>query len=119
MAQQSLHSETAEWKAGVKCDFFDRAVRKWIESEVIGSFSDEKGEWIKIRCGQRDVNVLSDDPDLRKRSVIPGHELKQLQHAATQLPNIAPILGRILPQTSGQGLYADSDGIHYIDIFIF
>ena len=109
MAQQPLQNETTKWKVGLKYDFYDRDTRKWVEAEVIKSFSDDKGEWIKVRCGGKDINVLNGDPDLRKRSVIPGHQLKQLQDAATQLPNIAPILESILP-SSGQGLYSHSDG---------
>ena len=111
MAQQSLKGGAVKWKPGTKCDFFDRNTRKWVEAEVIGSFSDAKGEWIKVRCGQKDHDVMSDDPDLRKRAVIPGHELRQLQDAAAQLPNIGPILQRVLPSSSGQGLYAHSDGL--------
>ena len=49
--------------------------------EVIGSFSDDEGEWVKVRCGQKDHNVMDGDPDLRKRvvKVITGHQLKQKQ----------------------------------------
>ena len=119
MALQVLQGEAAEWKSGLKCDFFDRDIRKWIEAEVIGSFSDDQGKWIKIRCGQRDRNVLSDDPDLRKRAVIPGHQLKQLRDFAAQIPSITPILESILPQTSVQGLYTNSDGMQYIDVFTY
>ena len=113
MAQQSLKNST-EWKPGTKCDLFDRNSRKWVEVEVVGSFSDDKGEWIKVRWGQKVHNVLGDDPDLRRRAKIPGRELKQLQDAAVQLPNIAPILERFLPSSPGQGLYANPDGLLYI-----
>ena len=111
MAQHSTKGNAVQWKPGTKCDFFDRITRKWIEAEVIGSFSDAKGEWTKVRCGLKDHVVMSDDPDLRKRAVIPGHELKQLQDAAAQIPNIEAILQRVLPSSSGQGLYTHSDGL--------
>ena len=111
MAQQSLKVDAVKWKPGTKCDLYDRSTRKWVEVEIINLFSDEKGEWIKVRCGQKDRNVIQGDPDLRQRAVIPGHELKQLQEAAAQMPNIAPILQRVLPSSSGQGLYTHSDGL--------
>ena len=113
MAQQSTQIAVVEWKAGTKCDFYDRDTFQWVEAEVIGSFTDNKREWIKVRCGQKDHNVVKGDPTLRKRTVnvIPGHHLKQLQDAATQLPNIAPILQSILPSSSGQGLYEHSSGL--------
>ena len=111
MAQQSLKMDAVKWKPGTKCDLYDRSTLKWVEAEIIGSLSDENGEWIKVRWDQKDRNVKKGDPDLRPRAVIPGHELKQLQDAAAQLPNIAPILQRVLPTSSGQGLYTHSDGL--------
>ena len=114
MAQQPLKGDIVEWKPGTKCDFYNRSIRKWVEAEVIGSFSDAKGEWTKVKCGQKDHDVMNGDPDLRKRAMIPGHQLKQLQDVAAQIPTIAPILESILPSSSGQGLYAHSDGLLYI-----
>ena len=110
MAQQSV-KEDVEWKPGTKCNFFNRSIRKWVEAEVIRSFVDDKGEWIKVRCGQEDHNVLSDDPDLKKQSLISGRELKQLRDASAQIPIIAPILQKVLPSTSGPGPHAHSDGL--------
>ena len=116
MAQRPFQDGTAVWKTGLKCDFYDRSIRKWVEAEVIGSFSDDDGEWIKVRCGHKDHNVLNGDPDLRKRAVIPDHQLKQLQGVVAQIPSITPILESILPSSSGQGLYDNSDGVLYIYI---
>ena len=113
MAQQTLRDDV-EWKPGTKCDLYDRDTFKWVEAEVIGPFSQDNREWIKVRYGQSERNVLKGDPDLRKRALISGDQLKQLQDAATQLPNIAPILESILPSSSEQGLYAHSDGLLYI-----
>ena len=63
MALQTWKDDV-EWKPGKKCDLFDRDTLKWIEAEVIGSFSDDKGEWIRGRYGNNDRNVLTIDPDL-------------------------------------------------------
>ena len=64
---------------------FDREQRKWNEGEVIGSFSDDQGEWLKVRCGQSVAEVLCDDPDIRVSSsdnmVIPVVKMKKLQSA--------------------------------------
>ena len=119
MAQQPSNKVTTEWKLGAKCDFFDRGIRQWVEAEVIGSFSDDKGEWIKVRCGQKDHNVMSDDPDLRKRTLISGNQLKLLQDAVAQIPTIAPVLDNILPSSSGQGLHALTDSWAQILFHIF
>ena len=115
MAKKVLN-DTAEWKLGTKCDFFDRNTRKWVEAEVIGSYSDNQGQWVKVRCEQKDHNVMSDDPDLRKRALLSGDQLKQLQSIAAQVPTITPILETILPTTSKQGLYAHSDGLSQIHV---
>ena len=115
MAQQSLKDDV-EWKPGTKCDFFNRNTRKWVEAEVVGSFVDDKGEWIKVRCGQEEHNVLGDDPDLKKQRLISGRELKQLRDAAVQNPVIAPILQKVLPSSSGPGPHAHSSGLLYFSI---
>ena len=111
MAQQQAISQSVEWKPGSKCQLFDRHDLKWNDGEVIGSFSDDKGEWIKVRCDDVVSNVLSDDPDLKQLEVIPSNEMKKLQHAAVQQPDIAPILQRILASMTGQGLYTHSDSL--------
>ena len=113
MAQQTLRDDV-EWKPGTKCDLYDRDNFKWVEGEVIGSFSKDNREWITVRCGQSERNVFKGDPELRKRALISGDQLKQLQDAATQIPNIAPILESILPSSREQGLYAHSDGLLFI-----
>ena len=111
MAQQQASTQSVEWKLGSKCQLFDREHLKWNDGEVIGSFSDDKGEWIKVRCGGVVRNVLSIDPDLKQLEVIPSKEIKKLQHAVVQQPDIAPILQRILPSMTGQGLYTHSDSL--------
>ena len=60
---------------------------EWEEGEIIGSYSDDKGEWVKVRCGQKVHDVLSRDPDLKERaqntSIVPVHidKLKELEEA--------------------------------------
>ena len=117
MAQQSL-KENVEWKAGTKCDLYDRNTFKWVEAEVIGSFTKDNREWIKVRYGQSDRNVLKGDPDLRKQDLFSGRELKQLRDAAVQIPVIAPILQKVFPSSSGPRTYAHADGLLFILIYI-
>ena len=109
MAQRAGHPQTVEWKTGTKCDLFNRDTFKWEQGQVIGSFSDEKGEWIKVQCGQKEREVLAGDPDLRVRKVIQSEQLLKLERAAVQIPNIKPILDDILPSSSGQGVYVFAD----------
>mgnify|MGYP001498286315 CR=1 FL=1 len=65
MAQQPLQKQPLKWKLGSRCDLFVRSEMKWATGEVIGLFTDEQGEWVKVRCGQRVHDVLAHDPDLR------------------------------------------------------
>ena len=85
MATQPV-PDSVKWKAGSKCELFDREQRKWNEGEVIGSFSDDQGEWVKVRCGQSVAEVLCDDPDIRVSAsdnmVIPVDKMKALQSAS-------------------------------------
>ena len=109
MAQKPIVAPVVKWKLGSKCDLFDREQYKWIEAEVIGVFEDEGREWVKVRCGQTVRDVRSVDPDLRQRTLLQSGEMKKLQHAAVQQPDIAPILQRVLPTSSGEGLYSHSE----------
>ena len=110
MALQSL-KEDLEWKPGTKCDLYDRDTFKWVEAEVIGSFTKDNREWVKVRYGQNDRNVLKGDPDLRQQDLLSGRELRQLRDAAVQNPVIAPILQKVLPSSSATGPHAPSDGV--------
>ena len=118
MAQQSVQGDSFGWKPGTKCDFFDRNIRKWVEAEVIGSHTDDKGEWIKVRYGQKDQIVLSDDPDLRRRELITARELRRLRDAAAQIPIIAPILQKVLPSSSGPGQHDHPDGMLHVLMYM-
>ena len=111
MAAQRPNGQAVKWKPGALCDLFDREQRKWKEGEVISSFSDENGEWVKVRCGPEIRDVLGIDPDLRARTLITSDQMKELQNAAVQIPNIAPILERAFPSSSGRGLYGHSDSL--------
>lgn len=66
MAQQPRYQESVKWKLGAKCELFIREKMRWIKGEIIGSFTDEKGEWVKVRYGQKHVrDILSHDAELR------------------------------------------------------
>ena len=105
MATGRRDLQSVEWKAGSKCDLFVRDKMEWNDGEIIGSFSDEKGKWIKVQCGQRVHNVLAIDPDLRVRKVLQSAQVMELERAATQIPRLQPILDDILPNTSEHGIY--------------
>ena len=109
MATGRRDLQSPEWESGSKCDLFIRDKMEWNEGEIIGSFSDEKGKWIKVQCGQRVHNVLAIDPDLRIRKVIQRDQVMKLERAAMQIPDIKPILDDILPNTSGHGVYVFAD----------
>ena len=111
MAQNDVSAQTVKWKLGSKCDLFDREHCRWVEAEVIAVFDDDGREWVKVRCDQTVRNVLSVDPDLRPRTLLQPEDLKKVQHAAVQQPDIAPVLERILPSSSGKGLYSHSDSL--------
>lgn len=91
-------------KSRSTCDLFDIKKQKWQEGEIIGSYSDAKGNWIKVRRGQTVHNLLAHDPNLRVRAMIQSDEVMELEHAMSQIPKIKPILNRILPTASGQGI---------------
>ena len=86
MALQPLQNQPLKWKLGSRCDLFVRSEMKWATGEVIGLFTDEQGEWVKVRCGQRVHDVLAHDPDLRVSAsdnmVIPVVKMKALQSAS-------------------------------------
>ena len=105
MAQSAGHQQSAEFKAGSKCDLFDRDNMEWKRGEIVSTFTDEKGKWMKVRCGQKVRDVLAIDPDLRIRTVVTKEEVQKLESAAAQIPNINPVVNRILPGTAGQGIY--------------
>ena len=111
MAQNDVSAQTVKWKLGSKCDLFDREHCKWVEAEVIAVFDDEGRQWVTVRCDQTVRNVMSVDPDLRPRTLLQPEDLKKLQHAAVQQPDIAPVLERILPSSSGKALYSHSDSL--------
>ena len=73
--------------------------------EIVSTFTDEKGKWMKVRYGQNVRDVLAIDPDLRIRTVVTKEEVQILERAAAQLPKMNPVVNRILPGTAGHGIY--------------
>ena len=100
---------------------------EWAEGEIIGSYSDEKGEWVKVRCGQKVYDILSHDPDLRERaqnnSIVPVHwidKLKELEEAflskniATGATIFKQLLAPTMTNTNDKANDSDTDkGIMY------
>ena len=83
MAAQLPQELAVKWKEGSLCDLYVRKQRKWNEGRVIGTFTNDQGDWVKVRCGLETHDVLCDDPDLRTRVkdnvVIPVDKMKALQ----------------------------------------
>ena len=96
MAQDAQKDEDIKWKLGAKCSLFDRANRKWNHGTIVGSFSDKKGEWIKVQCSSGMHDVLTDDPDLRvvdqQDAVITTQKINELQAVARRRPEIASMV---------------------------
>ena len=103
-AQQPLNEQSVKWKPGTLCDLYVREQRKWAEGEVIGSFTDEHGEWVKVRCGPETHDVLCDDPYLRARGhqlrVIPAENIPKLNQLTAEHPVIGRQFERLLPLSS-------------------
>ena len=98
MAHDAKHddNDALKWKLGSVCSLFNRKDRKWNKGRIVGSFSDEKGDWVKVQCDSEIHDVLTDDPDLRLMddddAVISNQKIKELQSVARQRPDIAPII---------------------------
>ena len=106
MAQEARFQPIIKWKLGSQCELFDSETRKWAVGEIIGSFSDEKGEWVKVRCDEKMHHVLSDDPCLRERdqNTMPSDwidKLKKLKQAflTRNAVDTATILEQLLSGT--------------------
>ena len=96
-----------KWKPGALCQYFDEKERRWADGEVIGLFSDGKGDWIKVRCGQTVHDVLCDAPTVRPRAsdmvTISMDKMKELQAAAVGT-KVDELLQWILPSDFQQKL---------------
>lgn len=117
MAQQTPFTQSVKWKLGSKCDLFVREDMEWKEGEIIGSFSDEKGEWVKVRCGQNVHNVLCRDPDLRQQAsndiIVSVDKVKELEEAflSNNVASGASIFKQLLAGAIGN----ESDAVNQRD----
>lgn len=104
----SQSEQTLVWNLGSQCTLFIRNERKWADGEIVGSFSDEHGKWVKVRCGDQVHEVLNDDPDLKPKSeslaVVPVDDIKRLRTAAMEQPIIAQWLHTILSSSAHSNL---------------
>ena len=131
MAQQQRLQEPVKWKLGSKCDLFVRDIMEWAEGEIIGSYSDDKGEWVKVRCGQKVYDILSRDPDIRERAqnksavIVDIDKLKELEEAFL-IKNIASgatifqqLLAPTVTDTDDKADDSDTDKgiLHYFQIY--
>ena len=68
MAQlaQNDDTEPPKWTLGASCSLFNWRNRTWNEAgTIVGSFSDENGEWLKVQSGSEIHEILADGPDVR------------------------------------------------------
>ena len=110
MAAHSATNNSVKWKPGSFCDFFDRNLWKWIDGEIISAYSDAKGEWVKVRCGDTVHEVVASDPDLRARErdtvTLSVKKMKLIQAAAANT-KMDGLLQWALPSTAKQRLNDD------------
>ena len=89
------------WKVGNRCEWYNRARQQWVDGDIINIFSNELGDWLRVRCGQRIHDVLGDDVehDLKPRGStimkMSVDDLQTIKHIATKHRVISPTLHRI------------------------
>ena len=54
-----------EWQIGSQCQLYSVEAMRWIDGEIITTFSDEHGDWLRVQCGQRIRDVLRHDAAVR------------------------------------------------------
>lgn len=99
-------TDARKWKLGAKCSMFNRQDGSWNEGTIVGSFSDNKGEWVKVQCGSEIHDVRTDDPDLR----VADHEdtdigivtekINELQAVARRRPDVAPMIDQTIEMSN-------------------
>ena len=102
MALQPQTIVKTKLKLGSSCKLFDRELREWRSGEIIGSFSDDKCDMVKVRCGSEIHEIYCDDPDLRidnqLKQRIPRSKIEELKKFAKG-SDVASILEQLLSAT--------------------
>ena len=93
------------WKVGNQCELYNRAMRQWVEGEIITIFTNQMGDWLRVQSGQRIHDVLSADVehDVKPRGAssmnLSVEDIQTIKNIATKHRSIAPILNRIFAKS--------------------
>ena len=94
----------SEWAVGSLCDVYCHDQRRWIDGEVVGTFSLDRAQWVRVRYGPRMRDILCGDHDLRARSAvsdqvisvqIPAEQLLNLKNATTAHPALSAVFQNV------------------------
>ena len=65
MAQQTKQQRKGQWEIGQKCEVYSRTKNIWIEGEVIDKFTDDEGQWVKVKYARTTKEMPPNDKHLR------------------------------------------------------
>ena len=106
-----------QWKVGTLCELYNQRERKWVDSEVIHTFSDSAGSWLRIQSGARIQDVFIDDIERNVRARGTSHlavsvrDISDLKDIVARYPATAAVLERIFAKSGG--FTANVDDISY------
>ena len=66
LEQQLENLRRKRWERGEKCEIYSMLKECWIRGEVIDTFTDKQGEWVKVRYGRTEQELPPDDEHIRK-----------------------------------------------------
>ena len=65
MAHQANSESTKKWRAHQKCEIYNVNQKRWITGEVIDVFTDDEGQWVKVKYGRRTIEMSPNDEHLQ------------------------------------------------------
>ena len=67
MALQPVKKQSHKWQKGQKCEIHCKYKDQlqWVKGEVVDVFDDDDGEWVKVKYGNKRIEVLSNSKDIR------------------------------------------------------
>ena len=120
MASQSPPDEkpNTEWTKGSICEIYCDYKHEWINGEVIGTFTYEDCQFIRVKYAdnKRTRDIRSNDPHIRPRNgghgltsavSISNSQMDLLKELAIQRPEFSPLWKSLVAQ-SGHSIGADS-----------
>ena len=119
MAQKPDDATRKKWKCGQKCEIYCRSKMCWVKGEVIDIFTDEEGEWIKVKYGRNTKEMPPNDEHIRK--IVFEVKWHNLVEAVRQelYPLIATALGQSVDELVATGTLKELEHFsHFIHGFI-